>query len=86
MNHAITIGFKTSGTPFVITGPEVPIEQQTSAFKALVAKGVEDCESIELWTSSMGRTKHKKLRAAQAASAEPDTATPTTKTRKPKTS
>jgi hypothetical protein len=61
MNRAVTIAYRTGGTPCVLTGPEVPVHKQTTAFKTLVAQGVPDCESIELWTSSAGLIKRKKF-------------------------
>jgi hypothetical protein len=71
MNRAVTIAFRTGGTPCVLTGPEVPVHEQSSAFKTLVVKGVEGCESIELWTSSAGLIKRKKFSAAAMRVADP---------------
>lgn len=71
MNRAVTITFRTGGAPCVLTGPEVPVHEQTAAFKTLVAQGVPDCESIELWTSSAGLIKRKKFSAATKRVVEP---------------
>lgn len=66
MRTAITLARKHGEEkPSVLTGPEVPIDQQIAAIKGIAGGGREHPEfaEVELWTSSSGRSKRFKFRA-----------------------
>jgi hypothetical protein len=69
MRTAITLARKHGGTKLsVVSGPEVSIHEQKSAFKSLrFGYGHDKFEYIELWTSDEGRVGKLKLLTPEAA-------------------
>lgn len=72
MVHAVIIIFK-GGKPSVLVGPEVPFREQRKKFKELSRSLTsEDGEKIELWNTSTGRSRRKRLKGVPELLSEPD--------------
>lgn len=72
MNLAVTIGYK-SGKPVLLTGPDLPIQDQLASAKILAISGGDgkhDC--IEVWNRTNGLIKQYRFKKQIAPASKPE--------------